>query len=119
LKRHQDRIRSGLADIDRRLAEHDTGHADAREYLDTALGLLTNPADLYAASGDVGKRLANQAFYERIVITEDETAAVPDLAQPFRDITALASTEETDTPRVGIPPTPTPDVGGSNKNHEG
>lgn len=30
---------------------------------------------MYARTDDQGKRLANQAFYQRILITEDEKAA--------------------------------------------
>ena len=33
LKRHQDRIRAGLADIERRLAQHDEQHTGGRAFL--------------------------------------------------------------------------------------
>lgn len=37
---------------------------------------------MYARTDDHGKRLANQAFYQRILITEDEKAAIQ-LNEPF------------------------------------
>ena len=43
---------------------------------------------MYARIDDHGKRLANQAFYQRILITEDEKAAIQ-LNEPFA---ALAPT---------------------------
>ncbi|GAB2476088.1 hypothetical protein GCM10027030_07860 [Luteococcus sediminum] len=43
---------------------------------------------MYARTDDHGKRLANQAFYHRILITEDEKAAIQ-LNEPFA---ALAPT---------------------------
>ncbi len=71
LKRHQDRIRVGLADIDRRLAsEHD--QQGSRKHLSTALSLLVDCATLYARTDDQGKRLANQALTNGIEISEDE-----------------------------------------------
>ena len=42
LKRHQDRIRAGLADIERRLSEHDEHHSGARAFLHDSLRLLTD-----------------------------------------------------------------------------
>ena len=48
-KRHQDRIRTGLADIDRRLASEHDQHEGSRKQLATALSLLVDCATLYAA----------------------------------------------------------------------
>ena len=72
LKRHQDRIRAGLADVNQRLAEHDEHHADSRAFLHDSLRLLTDAHNAYARSGDAGRRLANQAFYTKLDITDDE-----------------------------------------------
>lgn len=43
---------------------------------------------MYERTDDLGKRIANQAFYQRILITEDEKAAIQ-LNEPFA---ALAPT---------------------------
>lgn len=85
LKRHQDRIRIGLADTERRLAEHDK-HSSARAFLHDSLRLLTDAQRMYASSDDVNRRLANQVFYTRLEITEDEELR-PQLAEPFATIT--------------------------------
>ena len=88
LKRHQVRIRAGLADIDRRLTSEHDGYAGARGQLSAALRLLIDCASLYARTNDQGKRLANQAFTNGIDISEDERATIR-LAEPFA---ALAPT---------------------------
>lgn len=90
LKRHQDRIRTGLADIEQRLSEHDEKHAGARAFLHDSLRLLTNAHRAYAHSGDSDRRLANQAFYTRFEITEDEELR-PHLAEPFATIVTEAA----------------------------
>ena len=41
---------------------------------------------MYERTDDHGKRLANQAFYHRILITEDEKAAIQ-LNEPFAALT--------------------------------
>ena len=82
LKRHQDRIRTGLADIDRRLATEHDQHDGSRKQLSTALSLLVDCATLYARTDDQGKRLANQALTNGIEISEDERATIR-LAEPF------------------------------------
>ena len=48
LKRHQDRIRAGLADVNRRLAEHDEHHTGGRAFLHDSLRLLTDAHHAYA-----------------------------------------------------------------------
>ncbi len=85
LKRHQDRIRTGLADIEQRLSEYDEKHAGGRAFLHDSLRLLTNAHHAYAHSGDGERRLANQAFYARLDITDDEQLR-PRLAEPFATI---------------------------------
>jgi chromosome segregation ATPase len=82
LKRHQDRIRAGLADIDRRLASEHDYHEGSRKQLSTALSLLVDCATLYARTDEHGKRLANQALTNGIEISEDERATIR-LAEPF------------------------------------
>lgn len=93
LKRHQDRIRAGLADIDRRLASEHDQHEGSRKHLSTALSLLVDCATLYARTNDQGKRLANQALTNGIEISEDERATIK-LAEPFAALTPTpASTD--------------------------
>src|SRR5699024_8142265 len=82
LKRHQNRIRTGLADIDRRLASEHDHHTGACKQLSTALGLLVDCATLYARTNDQGRRLANQALTNGIEISEDERATIR-LAESF------------------------------------
>lgn len=76
LKRHQDRIRAG----------HDKHSSSARAFLHNSLQLLTDAQRMYASSDDGNRRLANQAFYTRLEITEDEELR-PQLAEPFATIT--------------------------------
>ena len=85
LKRHQDRIRAGLADVNQRLAERDAHHTGGRAFLHDSLRLLTDAHHAYARSGDADRRLANQAFYTRLDITDDEQLR-PRLAEPFATI---------------------------------
>ena len=85
LKRHQDRIRAGLADIEHRLREHDEQHVGGRAFLHDSLGLLTDAHRAYGHSDDASRRLANQAFYTRLDITDDEQLR-PRLAEPFATI---------------------------------
>ncbi|WP_338065679.1 recombinase family protein [Mycetocola reblochoni] len=85
LKRHQDRIRAGLADIEHRLREHDEQQIGGRAFLHDSLRLLTDAHHAYAHSDDGNRRLANQAFYTRLEITEDEQLR-PRLAEPFATI---------------------------------
>ena len=85
LKRHQDHIRAGLADIEHRLAQHDEQHIGGRAFLHDSLRLLTDAHHAYARSGDTDRRLANQAFYTRLDITDDEQLR-PRLAEPFTTI---------------------------------
>lgn len=88
LKRHQDRIRIGLADIDRRLANEHSQYEGSRAFLGTALSLLVDCHSMYQRVDDHGKRLANQTFTNGIDITENEKATIR-LAEPFA---ALAPT---------------------------
>ena len=85
LKRHQDRIRAGLADVNLKLAEHDEHQSGGRAFLHDSLRLLTDAHRAYARSDDADRRLANQAFYTRLDITDTEVLR-PRLAEPFATI---------------------------------
>ena len=89
LKRHQDRIRAGLTDIERRLTAHHTEYVGAREFLHDSLKLLADPHRMYLISNDADRRLANQAFFARIEVTEIETLELR-LAEPFTTIVSKA-----------------------------
>ena len=93
LKRRQDRIRTALTDVNRRLAEHDQHNAGDRAYAHDTLHLLTDAHHMYACSGDENRRLANQAFYTRLEITEDEHLR-PTLAEPFASLIEAAKEEK-------------------------
>ena len=75
LKRHQDRIRTGLADIERRLRDHDEQLVGGRAFLHDSLRLLTDAHHAYARSDDGSRRLANQAFYARLEIRRTSSCA--------------------------------------------
>ncbi|HRL81217.1 MAG TPA: hypothetical protein PLK46_12910, partial [Propioniciclava sp.] len=82
LKRHQDRIRAGLADIDRRIEnEHDQDQGPRRQ-IAKALRLLIDCQRLSKSADAHGKRLANQTFTTSIDINEDEEATIR-LVEPF------------------------------------
>src|SRR5690606_28163347 len=55
-------------------------------HLGTALRLLVDCVQMYARTDDHGRRLANQTFYDRIDISEDERATIR-LAEPFAALT--------------------------------
>ncbi|WP_454167822.1 zinc ribbon domain-containing protein [Microbacterium lacticum] len=108
LKRHQDRIRAGLADIEQRLAHHDEQHTGGRAFLHDSLRLLTDAHRAYAHSDDGSRRLANQAFYTRLEITEDEQLR-PRLAEPFATIVREATKARKrngNTPHLSMSPVP-------------
>lgn len=95
LKRHQDRIRAGLADVNRRLAAHDEHHTGGRAFLHDSLRLLTDAHRAYSRSGDTDRRLANQAFHARLDIADDEQLR-PRLAEPFATIIREAHESNSD-----------------------
>ena len=111
LKRHQDRIRAGLADIDRRIEnEHDQDQGPRRQ-IAKALRLLIDCQRLYKSADAHGKRLANQTFTTSIDINEDEEATIR-LVEPFAVTTGESthvrclSMSETVDPRGLEPLTP-------------
>ena len=71
--------------LDQRLSEHDEQHVGGRAFLHDSLRLLTDAHHAYKHSNDGNRRLANQAFYTRLEITEDEQLR-PRLAEPFATI---------------------------------
>ena len=86
LKRHQDRIRIALHDVTKWLDAERHDPEGSGQHLATALRLLADCIQMYARTDDHGKRLVNQAFYQRILVTEDEKAAIQ-LNEPFAALT--------------------------------
>ena len=76
--------------LDQRLSEHDEQHVGGRAFLHDSLRLLTDAHRAYAHSDDGSRRLANQAFYTRLEITENEQLR-PRLVEPFATIVAEAA----------------------------
>ncbi len=77
LERHQDRIRAGLADVDRWLASEPDQHEGSRRRLNAALSLLVDGATLDARTNDRGKRPATPALTNGIEINEDDKGDDP------------------------------------------
>lgn len=73
LKRHQDRIRTQLADVNQKLTEHDEHQSGGHPFLHDSLRLLADAQHAYACSNDADRRLTNQAFYTLIDNTEDDS----------------------------------------------
>ena len=82
-----------MADVTKRLDAERHDHEGSHQHLATALRLLAGCATVYERTDNHGKRLANQAFYQRILINEDEKAAIQ-LNEPFAAF-ALTSTDVT------------------------
>ena len=81
--------------MNQRLAEHDEHHTGGRAFLHDSLRLLTDAHRAYARSGDADRRLANQAFYTHLDITDDEQLR-PRLAEPFATIIREAHDSDVD-----------------------
>ena len=105
LKRHQDRIRTSLADIDRRLAEGRDAYTAERSHMRMALELLRDCHRAYKDSTPDLRRIANAAFFERIYLTEEgEPTPVP--TATFTDFidTGRGSNKNTRVEPRGIEP---------------
>lgn len=85
LQRHQDRVRAGPADVNQRLAEHAEHHTGDSAFLHDSLRLLTDAHHTYTRPGDADRKLANNSFYTRLDITDDEHLRLR-LAGPFATI---------------------------------
>lgn len=78
----EDRLCGELETLDTRLAEHHNDYAEARTHIDACLTLATDIADIYTNADPQTRRLANQAFFTKILIGENgETGSVT--AKPF------------------------------------
>ena len=84
LKVEQDRIAAELARVEDRLSRATTASHEVDESLSAALDLLSDCAQAYGRATDTVRRLYNQAFFEKILITDGDVRAV--LAEPFRTL---------------------------------
>ncbi len=71
LKKEQHRLAGHLADIEQRLGAYQAGRADAKIRLRAYLHLATNAHALYTHCEPAKRRLCNQAFFTKIIPTED------------------------------------------------
>ena len=85
LKKFQTRLRAELDGIEAQIAEHHNDYQGARALIDGALGLARDFAAVYERCDEQNKRLANQTFFTRIYLNEDDTLTA-DTAAPFESI---------------------------------
>ncbi len=71
LKKEQHRLAGHLADIEQRLGAYQVGRADAKIRLRAYLHLATNAHAFYTHCEPAKRRLCNQAFFTKIILTED------------------------------------------------
>jgi DNA invertase Pin-like site-specific DNA recombinase len=90
LKEEQDRIATTLAQVTYRLDAASASYAEAQEELADCLDLASDCYSVYQQAPDAVRRLFNQAFFERIYITDDGDVR-PEIAQPFASLTERAS----------------------------
>ena len=85
LKKFQTRLRAELDGIESQIAEHHNDYEGARALIDGALDLARDFAAVYERCDEQNKRLANQTFFTRIYLNEDDTLTA-DTAAPFESI---------------------------------
>ncbi|MDR1450491.1 MAG: recombinase family protein [Propionibacteriaceae bacterium] len=73
VKREQQRIEEQLQTIKLRLKSFDKGCKDAQIRIRAYLALATNAHDFYQCLDPASRRLCNQAFFTKIILTEDWT----------------------------------------------
>ncbi len=106
LKSEQERIRTSLDQITRRLDTMTATYTGARDGLDELLDLLTDLGDLYNRCEPAERRMLNRALFDRIIIDEDENISVVP-AEPAASVLAHVNTDvpepvtaETNLPRT-------------------
>ncbi|MCL1838352.1 MAG: hypothetical protein FWG47_03430, partial [Propionibacteriaceae bacterium] len=73
VKHEQQRIEEQLQQIKARLEAFDMGCKDAQIRIRAYLSLATNAQDFYLCLDPATRRLCNQAFFTKIILTEDWT----------------------------------------------
>ena len=71
MKKEQKRVADQLIDVNGRLDAFRAGCDDAKLRIKAYLALATNCWEFYRTCDDAKKRLCNQAFFTKIIITED------------------------------------------------
>src|SRR5690625_1932193 len=72
LKTEQDRIARQIAFLDSRIEASEIEYDQARAHLDDCLALAGNAHAIYMSIDDSLRRIANQAFFERLTVTDDD-----------------------------------------------
>jgi len=83
LKTEQDRIARRTAHLDARIDAGDSEYDQARAHLEDCLALAGNCHAIYMSIDDSLRRIANQAFFERILITDDDDTINAEPGTPF------------------------------------
>ncbi len=85
LKEEQDRLSRRLAFLDSRIEAGEVEYDQAKAHLEDCLALAGNAHAIYMSLDDSLRRIANQAFFERINIYEVESADTVDAehGEPF------------------------------------
>lgn len=76
LRTEQERISNTLAEAQRELANHRTSREELQAGLHAALNLLRDSASFYEQSNAKGRRLMNQALFQRIYVADDQIVDV-------------------------------------------
>ncbi|GAA1491016.1 recombinase family protein [Brachybacterium sacelli] len=82
LKTEQDRIARQVAFLDSRIEASEIEYDQARAHLDDCLALAGNAHAIYMSIDYSLRRIANQAFFERLTVTDDD-AIVAEPGVPF------------------------------------
>ena len=72
LKTEQDRIARQIAFLDSRIEASEIEYDQARAHLDDCLALAGNAHAIYMSIDDSLRRIANQAFFDRLTVTDDD-----------------------------------------------
>ncbi|MGO2863298.1 MAG: recombinase family protein [Brevibacterium sp.] len=81
LKSEQDRIARQVAFLDSRIEASSIEYEQARAHLDDCLALAGDAHKVYMSVDDSLRRIANQAFFERMFVTDDGIDGEP--GEPF------------------------------------
>ena len=111
----QDRIARRLAFLDAQINAGDIEYEQAKAHLDDCLALAGDMHTIYMSIDDSLRRIANQAFFDKLIVTDDDTIhgepGVPFNVFLDRDVQTLAVRQQGRTAESG---TQTGDVVGLN-----
>lgn len=95
LKVEQDRITRELAEAEMLAGAADADRAEILKNLDLALDLLKDPQEAYRRSEGTGRRMWNQAVFERLLVDTNDRARA-DLSEVFGHLLAEETIEAVD-----------------------